>query len=574
MSEYIVSARKYRPDTFKSVVGQDALTTTLKNAITENKLAHAYLFCGPRGVGKTSCARIFAKTVNCTHRTPEGEACNECESCLSYNEQRSYNILELDAASNNTVDDIRNLIEQVRIPPMTGKYRVYIIDEVHMLSTQAFNAFLKTLEEPPSHAIFVLATTDKHKVLPTIISRCQVYDFNRISTKDIADHLAYVASQEGITAERDALETIAVNADGGMRDALSIFDQVAGYGKGVITYRAVLDNLSLIDESEYFKMLAYMFQGQIAKLMGLVDELIRRGYDARTIISGLTTFLRNVMMSQDPATQPLVESSETIRQRYIGAAQYCKPGFVWNALKIATEFEGKYRYAGSKRLALEVALMQMAESKAVELQMPSEPAGAPSTSEPGVAFYGKSPESARYTAAPTAVEEKPKAVSELTVKPKSATKRSVSTGIRNRYSYSLSGTPEETEQTTTILKRNKPYSIQQLQEAWRTYASGITNQILLKQTMQDCLPELSEQEGIVITVSANSQKELLQDIEEELMSFLSDKLQNDHLTLSIRVEAEGAHTIPTHPKDKQAYFEERSPAFRKFMDDLDLTVLS
>ena len=296
MDDYIVSARKYRPSTFRSVVGQKALTQTLKNAIDSKKLAHAYLFCGPRGVGKTSCARIFAKTINCFHPTESGEACNECESCRAFNEQRSYNIIELDAASNNSVDDIRVLIDQVRIPPQIGQYKVFIIDEVHMLSTAAFNAFLKTLEEPPHHAIFILATTEKHKILPTILSRCQVYDFQRITTADIAEHLQYVASQEGITAEPEALNVIAQKADGGMRDALSVFDQVVSFSGGHITYKAVIDNLNILDYEYYFRLVDAFLQGNVPQALMIFKEVRDHGFEGQFFVGGLSRHLRDLLV--------------------------------------------------------------------------------------------------------------------------------------------------------------------------------------------------------------------------------------------------------------------------------------
>lgn len=581
MSEYIVSARKYRPDTFRSVVGQSALTTTLKNAIIENKLAHAYLFCGPRGVGKTSCARIFAKTVNCTHRTAEGEACNECESCQSYNEQRSYNILELDAASNNTVDDIRNLIEQVRIPPMTGKYRIYIIDEVHMLSTQAFNAFLKTLEEPPSHALFVLATTDKHKVLPTIVSRCQVYDFNRISTTDIADHLSYVAREEGIQAEREALETIAVNADGGMRDALSIFDQVAGFGRGVITYASVIENLSLIDESEYFKMLAFMVGGQVNHLLILIDSLIRKGYSPLTIIGGYTEFLRNVLMSRDPQTLFLVETSESIRERYIKAAKYCKPSQIWNALKIASDYESKYRNTSSKRLALEVALLKMAESNSPLVDKtpppsPSVPTPSTPTALPSEEAFSAStaPMQAPQSTVPASCAETPPNARELSVREKT-TEKPASTGIRSRYSFSLSAESTEASQVQEVEKRKEKYTAKDLLSAWKAYTAGIQNNVNLKQTLEDCLPILQEDGTIEVQVSSNMQEALLEDSEADLMHFLADALRNDSIRIRLKkVLPQQNASIPVYPQQKYAYFNEKTPYFSKFVDELGLTPTS
>lgn len=361
MENYIVSARKYRPSTFESVVGQRALTTTLKNAIATQKLAHAYLFCGPRGVGKTTCARIFAKTINCMTPTADGEACNQCESCVAFNEQRSYNIHELDAASNNSVDDIRQLVEQVRIPPQIGKYKVYIIDEVHMLSASAFNAFLKTLEEPPRHAIFILATTEKHKILPTILSRCQIYDFNRISVEDTVNHLAYVASKEGITAEPEALNVIAMKADGGMRDALSIFDQVVSFTGGNITYKSVIDNLNVLDYEYYFRLTDCFLENRVSDALLLFNDILNKGFDGSHFITGLSSHFRDLLVGKDPVTLPLLEVGASIRQRYQEQAQKCPLPFLYRAMKLCNECDLNYRISKNKRLLVELTLIQVAQ---------------------------------------------------------------------------------------------------------------------------------------------------------------------------------------------------------------------
>ena len=361
MEDYIVSARKYRPSTFESVVGQRALTTTLKNASATGKLAHAYLFCGPRGVGKTTCARIFAKTINCLHPTADGEACNECESCVAFNEQRSYNIHELDAASNNSVDDIRQLVEQVRIPPQIGKYKVYIIDEVHMLSASAFNAFLKTLEEPPHHAIFILATTEKHKILPTILSRCQIYDFNRIRVEDIVAHLAYVASKEGISAEPEALNVIALKADGGMRDALSIFDQVVSFTGGNITYQSVIENLNVLDYEYYFRLTDCFLENKVTDALLLFNEVLNKGFEGSHFITGLASHFRDVLVSKDPVTLPLLEVGASIRQRYQEQAQRCPLPFLYRAMKLCNDCDLSYRTSKNKRLLVELTLIQVAQ---------------------------------------------------------------------------------------------------------------------------------------------------------------------------------------------------------------------
>ena len=361
MENYIVSARKYRPSTFESVVGQRALTTTLKNAIATQKLAHAYLFCGPRGVGKTTCARIFAKTINCMTPTADGEACNQCESCVAFNEQRSYNIHELDAASNNSVDDIRQLVEQVRIPPQIGKYKVYIIDEVHMLSASAFNAFLKTLKEPPRHAIFILATTEKHKILPTILSRCQIYDFNRISVEDTVNHLSYVASKEGITAEPEALNVIAMKADGGMRDALSIFDQVVSFTGGNITYKSVIDNLNVLDYEYYFRLTDCFLENKVSDALLLFNDILNKGFDGSHFITGLSSHFRDLLVGKDPVTLPLLEVGASIRQRYQEQAQKCPLPFLYRAMKLCNECDLNYRISKNKRLLVELTLIQVAQ---------------------------------------------------------------------------------------------------------------------------------------------------------------------------------------------------------------------
>lgn len=361
MDEYIVSARKYRPMSFDSVVGQQALTTTLKNAVKSGKLAHAYLFCGPRGVGKTTCARIFAKAINCEHPTKEGEACNECESCKAFTEGRSYNIFELDAASNNSVENIKTLMEQTRIPPQVGRYKVFIIDEVHMLSTAAFNAFLKTLEEPPAHVIFILATTEKHKILPTILSRCQIYDFERMTVPNIINHLKAVAEKENIQYEEQALNIIAEKADGGMRDALSIFDQAASFSQGNITYQKVIEDLNVLDEDNYFNIINLALENKVSDIMVLLNNVINKGFDGGHLINGLASHVRNVLMAKDAQTLPLLEVSEQQRKRYQEQAQKCPTLFLYNALKIMNRCDVEYRQSSNKRLLVELTLIQVAQ---------------------------------------------------------------------------------------------------------------------------------------------------------------------------------------------------------------------
>lgn len=362
MENYVVSARKYRPSSFDNVVGQKALTTTLKNSIKTGKLAHAYLFCGPRGVGKTTCARIFAKNINCLSPKDNGDACGTCESCVAFKEQRSYNIHELDAASNNSVDDIRMLIEQVMIPPQIGKYKVFIIDEVHMLSPSAFNAFLKTLEEPPAHAIFVLATTEKHKILPTIISRCQIYDFNRMEVPDVVAHLKMVADKEGVSYEEEALNVIARKADGGMRDALSIFDQVVSFSNGNITYQHVISNLNVLDYDYYFKLTDELLKKDIPAIILTFNEILSKGFEANHFIGGLASHFRDLLVSRDSQTLPLLEVTESVKNKYLEQAKRCKVSFLYRALRLCNDCDINYRVSRNKRLLVEIALIQVAQA--------------------------------------------------------------------------------------------------------------------------------------------------------------------------------------------------------------------
>jgi DNA polymerase-3 subunit gamma/tau len=361
MENFIVSARKYRPDTFQTVVGQASITSTLKNAIRNNQLAHAYLFCGPRGVGKTTCARIFAKTINCQNLSPEIEACNECESCMAFNGNRSYNIHELDAASNNSVDDIRNLTDQVRIPPQIGKYSIYIIDEVHMLSQAAFNAFLKTLEEPPRHAIFILATTEKHKIIPTILSRCQIFDFNRIKIHDIAGHLANVANSEAVKVEGEALNVIAQKADGAMRDALSIFDQIVSFSGKNITYKDVISNLNVLDYDYYFKLVDLFLKNDISNSLLVFNEILDHGFDGHHFITGLSSHFRDVMVCKDPVTIQLLEVGGEIKEKYKIQASLCDSDFLIGALQIANECDLQYKASQNKRLLVELATIKISQ---------------------------------------------------------------------------------------------------------------------------------------------------------------------------------------------------------------------
>lgn len=602
MSDFVVSALKYRPSTFRDVVGQEALTTTLLNAIKEDKLSHAYLFCGPRGVGKTSCARIFAKTINCEHRTPEGEACNECSECIAANEQRSYNIFELDAASNNSVDDIRNLIDQVYIAPTTGKYRVYIIDEVHMLSSSAFNAFLKTLEEPPAHAIFILATTEKQKVLPTIISRCQVYDFRRITSDDIARHLEYVAQDKGVKADKEALQLIALSADGGMRDALSMFDQIAGFGNGSVTVEGVRKNLSLLDEDGYFSLLDYITRGNHNKVLQLVDNFLRRGYDTDVVMRGFSNFLRNLLVARTKDTIALVEAPESIKERLSKVSTALKPGLIWNYLKISTAFGSKYKSSSERRLALEVALLHMCElSPTSELKSPAEIAE--STTPPKQAQAAPPPAQSQPTtpqprqAAPQQSAQQPQWSAPQQQQPQQPTPQQVppqqqppqvppyhqpsgtapQQSAQSRYGFSLTTgrrTADQGQQTIAPSanqpKRNNPFTEEQLKGAWTTYRNQPGVDRLIAGAMKDHPPVFTPPYSLEMKVFSETEKAEMEKISDRLLQYLRDSLSNDFLTISFPVVSDPRELGPTTPTEKYDYFVKKNKWVERLAGDLDL----
>ncbi len=435
MENFIVSARKYRPATFKQVVGQDSITATLQNAIRNNQVAQAFLFTGPRGVGKTTCARILAKTINCENLTDTLEPCNQCESCIAFNNNASFNIHELDAASNNSVEDIRTLVDQVRIPPQVGKYKVYIIDEVHMLSQAAFNAFLKTLEEPPAYAKFILATTEKHKILPTILSRCQIFDFKRISVEDIASHLAYVAENEGVSAEVEALHIIAQKADGALRDALSTFDQIVSYSGKELTYKQVIENLNILDYEYYFRVTDAMLAGDISQLLLIFNQIIENGFDGQDFITGLNEHFRNLLVIKDPATLELLLAGPSLKERYNKQAASCSAEMLMEAMKICNKYDLDYKTSNNKRLHVEIALMQLSllmpapvESGTRTIQTPSQPAMA---KEKPVQYAEKKPEAkppqTTSDQAAKTTESKPQQVSTKTpvTKPADPTKAKV-----------------------------------------------------------------------------------------------------------------------------------------------------
>lgn len=523
MEEYIVSARKYRPATFDSVVGQHALTETLRNAIRQNHLAHAYLFCGPRGVGKTTCARIFAKTINCLNPTDSHDACNECESCQAFNEQRSFNIHELDAASNNSVDDIRNLIDQVRIPPQIGKYSVYIIDEVHMLSAGAFNALLKTLEEPPSYAIFILATTEKHKVLPTILSRCQVYDFARITVADIIAHLQYVASKEGISVTEDALNVVAQKADGGMRDALSIFDQLVAFCGNTITYEQTIEVLNVLDTEYYFRLVDAARTNDVSAALLLLNDVLQRGFDAGHFITGFAQHLRDVLVSKDPATVALLETSDAIRKRYAEQAKQCDAQWLFRALDTVNTCDINYRTARNKRLTVELCLVKLTQ---LNVQA-SQPAAKPAPSQPTQPSQSKpssppsTPRSSMPTNPPAAQSTKIPSIPSLNAVPKPQVEST-------KQQAPITNTPPQEES-------NSPFTVDQFQGAWAGLYRIFKDEPRLMAVLKEYTPELIDQEHCVLRLANPWQKEAFKQYGKAVMDHMRQTLHNNKLQLTVHV---------------------------------------
>ena len=541
MDNYIVSARKYRPATFQSVIGQKSLTTTLKNAIQNHKLAHAYLFCGPRGVGKTTCARIFAKTINCLSPTPDGDACNACESCRSFNENRSYNIHELDAASNNSVDDIRSLIEQVRIPPQIGKYKVYIIDEVHMLSSAAFNAFLKTLEEPPHHAIFVLATTEKHKVLPTILSRCQIYDFNRISINDTVEYLLYVAQQENVTVAPDALQVIAQKADGGMRDALSIFDQVVSFTGGNITYLAVIENLNVLDYEYYFKLVKAMLRDKVGECMMVLNEILNKGFEGQHIVGGLASFFRDLLVCKDPETLVLFEVGDSVKERYQACAKACDTRFLYKAIELANRCDLDYKFSRNKRLLIELLFIQLCQLNTPET--PGEDKKKTElrsiTTDAGSTQSDSSSEKPSATGTPKQTDFQHAKVNTTAPSPQRPGLLSVS--LKNP-----KGLPEkEVQETKPSLQAEQPvsdFSNEALNRMWITYAEEFlqTNPLVMN-TMKTSLPVLKDNFNFEVKVHNHDQMQLLLEKSTDILTFLRSRLENSEVKMNVSV-SETNHT--------------------------------
>lgn len=553
MDNYIVSARKYRPSTFETVVGQTALTQTLRNAIRTNHLAHAYLFCGPRGVGKTTCARIFAKTINCLHPTADHDACNECESCVAFSQQRSFNIHELDAASNNSVEDIRSLIDQVRIPPQIGKYSVYIIDEVHMLSQGAFNALLKTLEEPPSYAIFILATTEKHKVIPTILSRCQVYDFSRITIADTIRHLQYVAQKEGIEASEEALNVVAQKADGGMRDALSIFDQLVSFCGKSITYERAIEVLNVLDSDYYFRMVDDALTGQTSDALLLLNEILQKGFDAGNFIVGLAQHLRDLLVSKDKATVQLLETSDAIRQHYSEQTSHCPAKWLFQALDVMNTCDINYRTARNKRLTVEIALVKL-----TQLNAPQD--NAPTTAVP---------ERKQQTSVPTKqpVQQQPASsqqpVASQQPVPRPANTSQQPTTQHATISHSLpslhniipldklealkkeTSTPMATAQAHPETKRERPFSHDQLIDAWLGLKQHFAHEERLLAMLSSCTPQQHEGNIYRIMVANDIQKADFSRYYRQILTIMRDTLQNDLLDIQAEVEP--------YDKSKHAY---------------------
>ena len=581
--EYIVSARKYRPSSFDAVVGQQALTTTLKNAVASGKLAHAYLFCGPRGVGKTTCARIFAKVINCTNPTSDGDACGECEGCKAFSEQRALNIFELDAASNNGVEHIKSLMEQTRVPPQVGKYKVFIIDEVHMLSSAAFNAFLKTLEEPPAHVVFILATTEKHKILPTILSRCQVYDFERMTVPNIIAHLKHVADDQGITYEEEALNLIAEKADGGMRDALSIFDQAASFCQGNITYAKVLEDLNVLDVENYFNAIDYALECKVKEEMLLLNGVMEKGFDGGHFITGLASHVRNVLMAADESTLKLIETSDALRKRYAEQAKKCPVKFLYSALKILNECDVKYRQSSNKRLLVELTLIEVAQilqpdddgvgrgpKKKLKSLFKNIMAAVQSNSAPQVAGTvqtvlsgtGKNPQISNPTATMKAEAVKP-------IMPKVSI-----SGIGMSFNNILNG--NKGQKTETVVEKKttetESFTLADLRLQWLSMCNRMEQSKMggMAKRLKNIVPSITDYPNIELVVENEMLKNELIEIKKRLEVTMAKYLHNGNITLSIRLaEQTEKHKILT-PKENYEEMLEYSKAFKLLAERLQL----
>lgn len=598
MDNYIVSARKYRPSTFRSVVGQKSLTTTLKNAIQSNKLAHAYLFCGPRGVGKTSCARIFAKTINCLNPTADGEACNECESCKAFIEQRSYNIHELDAASNNSVDDIRSLIDQVRIPPPIGKYKVFIIDEVHMLSSAAFNAFLKTLEEPPHHALFILATTEKHKVLPTILSRCQIYDFSRISIADMVDHLQYVASCEGVMAEPEALNVVAQKADGGMRDALSIFDQVVSFTNGNITYQAVIDNLNVLDYEYYFRLTDATLAGNVRASILILNEILSKGFDGQNIITGLAAHFRDLLVCKDEATLILFEVGASIRERYKEMAKRCPDQLLFKAIELANTCDLNYRASRNKRLLLELTLIQLCQISGSGLSgeeskkkgqieslsnTQSASSGGYSSSQPPSSSQTMQPASQNIPASasrpvvttqvPPSGIPIPQPPTTVSAAKKVARPPQFGTSIKEMGTDRPQPQPTIAHTTSSVSQDVlSSFTENELVNCWDAYANKIDKKVYLKNIMINCKPVLQDNFYFEVAVHNPGQQDELTNSCLDILNYLRTYLKNTRIQMRVRIIETNEKHLAYTSTEKFEHLLNINPVLGKLKDEFNLTL--
>ena len=604
MEQYIVSARKYRPQTFMSVVGQAALTATLKNAIANKHLAHAYLFCGPRGVGKTTCARIFAKTINCLNPTANGEACNECESCKAFNEQRSFNIHELDAASNNSVDDIRNLVDQVRIPPQIGKYSVYIVDEVHMLSAAAFNAFLKTLEEPPAHAIFVLATTEKHKIIPTILSRCQIYDFNRITINDTVAHLQYVAKNEGVEAEDMALNVIAQKADGAMRDALSIFDQVVSFCGNKITYQGVISNLNVLDYDYYFRLVDALLQNRVPEALMIFDEVLSKGFEGQHFVGGLSSHLRDLMVSRDEMTLPLLEVGESIAERYKEQSKRCELWWLYKALEYANDCDLAYRASRNKRLLVEVMLIRVAglvsgavQSKKVEPELPLLTVATASGGQNNAQctmHNAQCTTNGQQIVTAQLGEIQDTRHKTRDVKPEVGGTRQevgapivvqmpkvVTVSLKPTTMNEVSQLPKK-EETVEKIDSNEPivqevkqsdFTNDDLVRVWRLYAKKIEGELHTSNTMRNFLPEKDSGATVVVKLINTMQLEALGRHKRTLEQFLAKELNNSGVVVNFVVEEQTSQPMFLTKDENFRRMQEINCDLKRLKDELGLELV-
>jgi len=574
MAEYIVSARKYRPDTFKTVVGQESITTTLKNSISTKHLAHAYLFCGPRGVGKTTCARIFAKTINCFHPTENIEPCDECESCKGFNRTSSFNIHELDAASNNSVDGMRNLIDQVRIPPQLGKYNVYIIDEVHMLSNQAFNTFLKTLEEPPAHAIFILATTEKQKIIPTILSRCQIFDFNRIKINDIVGHLQFVAKSENINAEPEALNIIAQKADGAMRDALSIFDQIVSFCGTEITYSKVIETLNVLDYDYYFKLTDNFISGNIAQSLMLFNEILSKGFEAQYFIIGLSSHFRDLLVCKDETTLQLLQVGKAIAERYRNQASKLSADFIYKALEISNQCDLNYRLSHNKRLLVELTLVKICNLSVVTTNITKQTNPTTlkskenieqqkSTVEKKEASIINNKNSELYVK-----KEQQRVNAEIYLKPKGYD----ITEILKPKINNVSNIPNEINEPVNNAKLNKSFTNEELKDTWLKYSETKKSIARVHQFLLTNIPTISANNLIIVPAINKSQEDEIKKLHDELLVYLKKNLENDFITIKIEL-TENTETNSTKPytdAEKYQYFAQKNPDLQTLRDKLNL----